>query len=66
MLFGFALRDRTADEPKTPFYSSEPLPEMQSLLAVLADIESRYEIAREQVEQGRVGRGPEGAHADRA
>lgn len=53
MLFGSALWDRTADEPKTRFYSSEPLPEMQGLLASLADVESGYEIARERVEHGR-------------
>jgi len=53
MLFGFALWDRTAHEPKTRFYSSEPLPEMQGLLAALADVESSYEIARERVEHGR-------------
>jgi hypothetical protein len=53
MLFGFALRDRTADEPKARFYASELLAEMQDLLAALADVESSYEIARERVEQGR-------------
>lgn len=52
MLFSFALRSRTADKPKTRFYSSGLLPEMQSLLAALADVESGYEIARERVEQG--------------
>ena len=53
MLFGFALWDRTAHEPKARFYASELLPEMQSLLAALADVESNYEIARERVEHGR-------------
>ena len=53
MLFGFAHRDRTAHEPKAQFYASELLPELQGLLAALADVESSDEIARERVEHGR-------------
>jgi|1185.fasta_scaffold44843_1 hypothetical protein len=51
MPFSVALRDRTAEEPGTRFYQSDLLPEMQGLLAALADVETRYEIARERIEQ---------------
>ena len=58
MLFGLAVLERkdaqtraTGSSP-VPLYPSDLLPEMQSLLAALADIETCYEIACERLEQG--------------
>ena len=58
MLFGLAALGRkdahtraTGPSP-APLYPSERLPRMQSLLAALADIETRYEMERERLEQG--------------
>ena len=34
------------------FYPTDLLPTMQGLLAAVADLETRYEIDREQIEQG--------------
>jgi len=58
MPFTFAARarkdphTRPSGAPETPFYPSDLLPAMQGLLAALADVETRYEIEREQIEQG--------------
>src|SRR5215207_5770837 len=58
MPFSFAARAPKNANPQasrlaeTPFYSSDLLPAMQGLLAALADVETRYEIEREQIEQG--------------
>ena len=57
MFFGFALEPRDAPAQwigptSASVYPSELLPEMQGLLAALADIETAYEIARERLEQG--------------
>src|SRR3954451_154793 len=58
MLFGLAALERknvharaTGSSPGL-FYPSERLPQMQSLLAALGDIETRYEMERERLEQG--------------
>src|SRR5215204_7101207 len=58
MPFSFAARPREdhcvrpigAPEPR--FYPTEFLPAMQGLLAAVADAQTRYEIEREQIEQG--------------
>jgi hypothetical protein len=58
MPFSFAMRpreDHSARPSGTPvprFYSTDRLPAMQGLLAAVADAETRYEIEREQIEQG--------------
>jgi hypothetical protein len=58
MPFSFALSaclDHSARPSGTPvphFYPTDRLPAMQSLLAAVADAETRYEIEREQIEQG--------------
>src|SRR4051812_19287202 len=58
MLFGLAAlarkdaHTRATGSSPVSFYPSERLPRMQSLLAALADIETRYEIERERLEQG--------------
>ena len=58
MLFGLAAlarkdaHTRATGSSPVPLYPSDLLPEMQSLLAALADIETRYEIACERLEQG--------------
>jgi len=56
MLFGLAVLERkdtptraTGSSP-VPNYPSDLLPQMQCLLAALADIETRYEIACERLE----------------
>ena len=41
-----------ADPLAPPFYPIGLLPTMQDLLAAVADLETRYEIEREQIEQG--------------
>jgi hypothetical protein len=57
MPFSFAARAPKNANPqasrlaKTPFYPSDLLPAKQSLPAALADIETRHEIEREQIEQ---------------
>ena len=43
---------RPADPLAPPFYPIGLLPTMQGLLAAVADLETRYEIEREQIEQG--------------
>ena len=43
---------RPADPLAPPFYPADLLPTMQGLLAAVADLETRYEIEREQIEQG--------------
>ena|SRR5690242_21144930 len=43
---------RRADPLAPPFYPIGLLPTMQGLLAAVADVETRYEIEREQIEQG--------------
>jgi hypothetical protein len=58
MLFGLVAlgckdtHTRATGSSPVSFYPSELLPEMQSLLAALADIETCYEIACERLEQG--------------
>ena len=42
---------RPADPLAPPFYPADLLPTMQGLLAAVADLETRYEIEREQIEQ---------------
>jgi hypothetical protein len=60
MLFGLAAlarkdaHTRATGSSPVPLYPSDLLPEMQSLLAALADIETCYEIACERLEQGLV------------
>jgi hypothetical protein len=64
MPFSFAARPRQdhsarpSGAPEPRIYSTHLLPTMQGLLAVQADIETRYEIERERIEQGS---GPEEA-----
>jgi hypothetical protein len=43
---------RPANPLAPPFYPIGLLPTMQGLLAAVADLETRYEIEREQIEQG--------------
>ena len=38
-------------EPATPFYPDQLLPELQSTLAALADLEVQFEIARDSLEE---------------
>jgi hypothetical protein len=58
MPFSFAVSaclDHAAQPVHAPaprFYSTDLLPTMQGFLAAVADIETRYEIEREQIEQG--------------
>jgi hypothetical protein len=58
MPFSFATRPREdpsarpADPLAPPFYPIDLLPAMQGLLAAVADAETRYEIEREQIEEG--------------
>ena len=58
MPFSFAARPREdhsarpTGAPEPRFYSTDLLPPMQGLLAAVADIETRHEIEREQIEQG--------------
>jgi hypothetical protein len=55
MLFGLAVLERNdahVGSAPAALYRSDPLPELQSLLAALADIETCYEIACERLEQG--------------
>src|SRR3954471_16762887 len=57
MLFGFAALERTtshaqtADTPEAPFYADDLLPALQSTLASLADLDVRYEIERDYLEE---------------
>ena len=57
MLLNFALftltdgSDRTRAKPEARLYDAERLTDMQSVLAALADLETEYEIEREQIEQ---------------
>ena len=39
-----------ADRVNTPFYSDDLLPQLQKVLAILADLETRYEIDCEWIE----------------
>ena len=58
MLLNFALftvtdgSDRTRAKPEARLYDAKRLPDMQSVLAALADLETEYEIEREQIAQG--------------
>ena len=58
MLLNFALftgtdgSDRTGVIPEARPYEAERLADMQSVLAALADLETKYEIEREQIAQG--------------
>ena len=55
MLFGLAVLERNdahVGSAPAALYRSDPLPEMQRLLATLADVETDSEIARERLEQG--------------
>ena len=36
---------------KVPFYSDDLFPDLQRTLAILADLETRYEIARDHLER---------------
>src|SRR3982751_6522051 len=49
---------RPANPLSPPFYPIDLLPTMQGLLAAVADLETRYEIERERIEQ-RPGSGEE-------
>jgi hypothetical protein len=57
MLFGLAALQRTsphaqtADGLEAPFYSDDLLPTLQSALASLADVDVRYEIERDYLEE---------------
>src|SRR3954447_18942338 len=57
MLLNFALftltegTDRTRAKPEAQLYDAERLTDMQSVLAALADLETEYEIEREQIAQ---------------
>jgi hypothetical protein len=57
MLFGFAALERTthhtqtAGASQTPFYPDDLLPELQTTLAILADLEVSFEIARDSLEE---------------
>ena len=58
MLLNFALftltggTNRTGVKPQARPYDAERLADMQSVLAALADLETEYEIEREQIAQG--------------
>jgi len=39
------------DQAEVPFYSDDLLPDLQRTLAILADLETRYEIARDRLER---------------
>src|SRR3954470_18796102 len=58
MLLNFALftltdgSDRTRAKPEARLYDAERLTDVQSVLAALADLETEYEIEREQIAQG--------------
>ena len=58
MLLNFALftltegTDRMRAKPEARLYDAERLTDMQSVLAALADLETEYEIEREQIAQG--------------
>jgi hypothetical protein len=58
MPFSFAARPREdhsarpSGAPEPRFYSTDLLPTMQGLLAAVADLETRFEIEREQIGQG--------------
>ena len=43
---------RPSGAPEPRFYSTDLLPTMQGLLAAVADLETRFEIEREQIRQG--------------
>ena len=57
MLFGFAALERTthhtqtAGASQTPFYPDDLLPELKTTLAILADLEVSFEIARDSLEE---------------
>src|SRR3954465_12059868 len=54
MLFGLAVlerKDAHVGSSSAPLYRSDRLPEMQTLLAALADVATESEIAREQLER---------------
>lgn len=48
------VRQASASAIQCPWYPADLLPQLQSTLAVLADIEARYQCDQEQL-QGRVG-----------
>jgi len=39
------------DQAEVPFYSDDLFPDLQRTLAILADLETRYEIARDHLER---------------
>jgi len=39
------------DQAEVPFYADDLLPDLQRTLAILADLETRYEIARDHLER---------------
>jgi hypothetical protein len=51
MLFGFASQTPRQDHAETPFYADYLLPALQSTLATLADLDTRYEIERDYLEE---------------
>ena len=50
MLFSFASQAPRQDRAEPPFYVNHVLPAMQSALAALADLDTRYEIERDHLE----------------
>ena len=51
MPFSFALHARQQDTPAPPFYADHLLPTLQSALASLADVDVRYEIERDYLQE---------------
>jgi len=51
MLFGFASQAPRQDRTETPFSADHLLPALQSTLATLADLDTRYEIERDYLEE---------------
>ena len=50
MLFSFASQAPRQDRTETSFYADHLLPALQSTLAALADLDTRYEIERDYLE----------------
>ena len=50
MPFSFASQARRQDDAAPLFYSDHLLPALQSALAMLADLDTRYEIERDHLE----------------
>jgi len=51
MLFSFASQAPRQDRTETSFYADHLLPALQSTLAALADLDTRYEIERDYLEE---------------